>query len=134
MGSAGVTGLDHASVIVTDPVRARAFYSGLLGLREIPMPKTFDFEVIWYDFGLQTVHLLVKDQPDTRSPRHFALKVADAKASREYFRAHKIPIQETTPIPGADRFFINDPDGNRIELIEWQRPYDPVADGMPPKT
>jgi len=40
-----------------------------------------------------------------------------------YFRAHGVGIQETTPIPGADRFFIHDPDGNRIELIQWQRPY-----------
>ena len=32
-------------------------------------------------------------------------------------------ITETTPIPGADRFFITDPDGNRIEIIEWFRPY-----------
>ncbi len=30
---------------------------------------------------------------------------------------------ETVPIPGADRFFIADPDGNRIELIEWKEPY-----------
>jgi len=28
-------------------------------------------------------------------------------------------MDEATPIPGADRFFIADPDGNRIELIEW---------------
>lgn len=130
MTNAGITGLDHASVIVTDPDRARAFYGGVLGLREIPMPRTFDFLVIWYDFGPQTIHLLVKKLPDTRSPRHFALKVRNALSSREHFRSLGIAIEETTPIPGADRFFVYDPDGNRIELIEWQRPYDPEIDGI----
>lgn len=130
MTNAGITGLDHASVIVTDPDRARAFYGGVLGLREIPMPRTFDFLVIWYDFGPQTIHLLVKKLPDPRSPRHFALKVRNAQSSREHFRSLGIAIEETTPIPGADRFFVYDPDGNRIELIEWQRPYDPEIDGI----
>jgi len=34
-----------------------------------------------------------------------------------------IAVQETTLIPGADRFFIHDPDGNRIEIVQWLRPY-----------
>ena len=38
-----------------------------------------------------------------------------------------MPLEETTPIPGADRFFIADPDGNRIEIIQWLRSYDPAA-------
>lgn len=132
MLAAGVTGLDHVSVIITDPDRARAFYGNLLGLREIPMPKTFNFQVLWYDLGNQTLHLLVKEKPDTISPRHFALKVEDAKTSRDFFRSRGIPIQETTLIPGADRFFIYDPDGNRIEMIQWLKPYDPLTDGVPP--
>ncbi len=41
-----------------------------------------------------------------------------------------VPVEETTPIPGADRFFIRDPDQNRIEIIQWHRPYDPEADGF----
>ena len=127
--SAGITGLDHVSVIVTDPGRSRDFYGRILGLREIPQPKTFSFQVIWYDFGPRQLHLLVKNEPDTRSPRHFALKVEDAEASRKYFRGLGITPAETTPIPGADRFFVYDPDGNRIELIQWLRPYDPEKDG-----
>ncbi len=60
----------------------------VLGLQEIPKPKTFDFVALWFDLGDgQTLHLLQKPQPDTRSPRHFALAVRDAKAAREHFRA-----------------------------------------------
>jgi hypothetical protein len=34
-----------------------------------------------------------------------------------------VAIEETVKIPGAERFFVFDPDGNRIELIEWQIPW-----------
>ena len=40
-----------------------------------------------------------------------------------------MPIQEATKIPGADRFFVFDPDGNRIEVIQWLEPYNPAVSG-----
>jgi len=122
--------LDHCSVLVTDLAKSRAFYVGVLGLKEIPKPRTFDFVALWFDLGGgQTLHLLQKPQPDTHSPRHFALRVADAKRAREHFRSRAVDIQETGPIPHCDRFFVSDPDGNRIELIQWIEPYDPASSG-----
>ena len=118
-----VTKLDHVSVLITDVDRSRRFYRDILGLREIHSPRTFDFVVLWFEIDGQHVHLLLKDQADTQSPRHFALRVSDVGAARRYFQGLGIPTQETTLIPGADRFFIHDPDGNRIEIIQWLRPY-----------
>ncbi|HZY85823.1 MAG TPA: VOC family protein [Gemmataceae bacterium] len=129
MSGPRVTQIDHVSVIITEVERSRRFYRDLLGLTEVAKPKTFDFVVLWFDLGNQQLHLLLKDRPDTISPRHFALRVADCAAARAYFRSNGVATQETTPIPGADRFFIADPDGNRIEIIQWQRPYDPAASG-----
>src|SRR5262249_35428723 len=43
MSAIRFTHLDHCSVIITDLARARAFYSGVLGLKEIAKPRTFDF-------------------------------------------------------------------------------------------
>src|SRR5258708_39354660 len=117
MSAFKVTQIDHVSVIITEVERSRRFYRDLLGLKEINKPRTFDFVVVWFDLGNQHLHLLLKDRADSISPRHFALRVASAAAAREHFRAHGIAMQETTPIPGAERFFINDPDGNRIEII-----------------
>jgi glyoxylase I family protein len=122
--------LDHCSILITDMARSRQFYGELLGLREINRPKTFDFKVVWYNLGDEHIHLIVKDRPDTESPRHFALRVADVAAARAYFQSRGVPIQETTPIPGADRFFIFDPDGNRIEIIQGLQRFDPVTDGV----
>jgi glyoxylase I family protein len=118
-----VSQLDHCSVIITNVERSRRFYRDVLGLKEINKPRTFDFIVLWFQLGDTQVHLLLQEKADSRSPRHFALRVADVAAARAYFRGQGISIQETTPIPGADRFFIADPDGNRIEIIQWLRPY-----------
>jgi catechol 2,3-dioxygenase-like lactoylglutathione lyase family enzyme len=115
--------IDHCSMVMTDVGRTRRFYGDVLGLTEIHKPRTFDFMVLWFDLGNQHLHLLLQDRADPRSPRHVALRVGDAAAARRYFQAHDIATEETTPIPGADRFFIADPDGNRIEIIQWLRPY-----------
>jgi catechol 2,3-dioxygenase-like lactoylglutathione lyase family enzyme len=125
-----LTSIDHVSVVITDLERSRHFYRDVLGLTEIAKPKTFDFKVLWFDLGGgQTLHMLLKDDQDTISPRHFCLRVADARSAREYFRRGGVSILETTPIPGADRFFIADPDGNRIEIMHWLTPYDPRESG-----
>jgi catechol 2,3-dioxygenase-like lactoylglutathione lyase family enzyme len=123
-----VTQIDHCSVIITDVERSRHFYRDVLQLREIPKPRTFDFVVLWFDLGNQHLHLLLKERPDSISARHVALRVANAALARAYLRERGVATQETTRIPGADRFFISDPDGNRIEIIEWRQPYDPAAE------
>lgn len=122
-----VNNLDHVTVIITDLERSRKFYRDVLGLREVPPPYTFDFVVLWFEVGHQFLHLLHKPQADTISPRHFALAVEDIGAARDRCRAHGLAMEETTRIPNADRFFIRDPDGNRIEVIHWSTPYDPAA-------
>jgi glyoxylase I family protein len=124
-----VTHIDHCSVIVTDVAASRHFYGELLGLREVPAPKSFDFVALWYDLGGTYLHLLLKPERDTVSPRHFCLHVSDIAAARAHVTARGIRIDETVKIPGAERFFIRDPDGNRIEVLQWESKYDPDRDG-----
>lgn len=129
MSAIRFTHLDHCSVIVTDVVRSREFYSRVLGLKEIPAPKEFDFVAIWYDLGGTYLHLLLKPQRDTFSPRHFCLSTPDVQVARAHMAALGVPIEETVKIAAADRFFVRDPDGNRIEILQWERPYVPESDG-----
>jgi catechol 2,3-dioxygenase-like lactoylglutathione lyase family enzyme len=129
MSGLRLTQIDHVSVLITNLERSRAFYRDLLGLKEIAKPRTFDFSVLWFDLGNQQLHLLLKPHPDAVSPRHFALRVQDARSARSWFHEHGIATDETTPIPHCDRFFIFDPDGNRIEIIQWLEPYDPARSG-----
>jgi len=124
-----VAQLDHVTVLITNVETARHFYGTQLGLREIAPPKTFDFIAIWSDLGGVYLHLLLKDKPDTISSRHFCIRVSDIVAAREVVRAQGIGIDETVKIPSAERFFVRDPDGNRIEILQWERPYNPDTDG-----
>ena len=124
-----ITQIDHVSVLITDVERSRLFYRDLLGLKEIAKPRTFSFIALWFELGNQQLHLLKKPEPDTRSPRHFAFRVADVKAARAYITERGVAVEETTLIPDCDRFFIHDPDGNRIEVIQWLEPYDPARSG-----
>src|SRR5262245_20200506 len=96
-----ISQIDHSSVIITDVDRSRRFYRDVLGLKEIHKPRTFDFVVLWFDLGNMHIHLLLKEQADTISPRHFALRVADAANARKHFRDQGVATQETTAIPGA---------------------------------
>lgn len=68
------------------------------------------------------------DEPDTISPRHFAIHVDDVRAARETLAAKGVEIRETVPIAGADRFFIADPSGNNLELIQWFRRWDDLSE------
>ena len=129
MSAIRFTHIDHCSIIVTNVARSRDFYGRVLGLKEIAAPKEFDFVAIWYDLGGTYIHLLQKAQADTISPRHFCLHTPDAKAARAYFAGLGVPIDETVKIAAADRFFVRDPDGNRIEVLQWERPYEPEKDG-----
>lgn len=118
-----LTGIHHHSVPVQDMERAVAFYRDVLGLTEIPIPSTFPaagLHVRWFQIGAQQIHLLPAQESEPPSPRHVALAVDNAQAARTFLQTRGIQMEETTPIPGADRFFIADPDGNRIELIEWR--------------
>lgn len=122
-----ISGIHHCSIKVTDMERAVRFYSEVLGLQEVEIPSTFTpagIHVRWFVLGDEQIHLMPADAPDQLSSRHFALHVDDARAAREQLQSHGVEFQETTVIPGADRLFIHDPDGNLIELIEWKVPYE----------
>jgi catechol 2,3-dioxygenase-like lactoylglutathione lyase family enzyme len=110
---------------VTDLDRAKQFYGGVLGLRELPRPP-FPFGGAWYRVGgSQELHLIV--YPDAKlvrrttriDPRdgHFALRVASYGQALARLRAHGIECLEAPDnlTPWA-QIYVTDPDGNVIEL------------------
>lgn len=120
-----VEALHHAAVIVTDVDRAKRFYGGVLGLRELPRPD-FGFGGVWYRVGAhQELHLIV--YPEARTVRgttaidgrdgHVALRVGSYARTLDHLRAHGIACRELpdNPTPYA-QIYVTDPDGNVIEL------------------
>lgn len=102
--------------------QVRAFYGGILGLREIAVPATLhQQELVWYQAGDDELHLVAEDNADnTNSGRHLCLEVDDLAALRERLGSSGVEIQEATPIPGRPRLFVLDPFGNGIEFTEFQ--------------
>lgn len=125
--------IQHCSLVVQNLERAAAFYRDVLGLTEIQIPSTFKpagLNVRWFRLGSQQIHILLGNENQPNSQHHMALQVDDAQAARVWMKEKDIDIEETILIPNADRFFVRDPDGNLIEIIEWEEEYPniPVSD------
>jgi len=98
---------------------ARAFYSGLLGLREITPPRSLQsLSVLWFGIGDGSeLHSFVEDaMGQDRSGRHFCLAVDDVEDLRDRLEAAGLIVVGDVPIPDRPRYFIRDPFGNLIEL------------------
>jgi len=113
-----IEAIDHVTVQVTDVPRAKAFYGKLLGLEEMERPKSFDFPGAWYRAGTAVVHLVSQEKGEPEGRHHFCLWVADIKEAFKTLHDAGQAVQWDTrrKIPGIARFFIRDPDGNRIEF------------------
>jgi catechol 2,3-dioxygenase-like lactoylglutathione lyase family enzyme len=98
---------------------ARAFYTGHLGLREIPKPEPLRIRGgVWFDAGGLDIHLSVEEQRGKAdAQRHFGLECSDVDGLRASLKATGVEIDDGRPAPWK-RFFVRDPFGNRIEIHE----------------
>ena len=116
-------GIDH--VLLSIPRggedQARAFYGGILGLREVPKPPPLDTHGgCWFVSPANeamSIHLGVEEPFAPARKAHVALLIGDLDALREAMRAGGIETIEDAEI-GVRRFYAFDPFGNRLELID----------------
>lgn len=124
---ANITGLLHASLLIADVDRSRAFYEGVLGLEPYPARPELGFPGVWYDLGGGQIHLLCLANPDpvTGRPehggrdRHTALAVADWAGLKAALDGAGVAY--TLSRSGRRALFVRDPDGNALELVETFR-------------
>ncbi len=97
--------------------QARAFYTHILGLTEVPPPQALKaLDLVWYRLGDQELHLIAEEpRPDT-SGRHFCIEVDDLMSIRQCLIDAGYVPEDTIDIPGRPRFFCRDPFGNSIEF------------------
>lgn len=50
-----------------------------------------------------------------------AFEVMNIEGLKEHLKCNGIGIVEDNKLPGADRFYISDPFGNRLEMLERQK-------------
>lgn len=104
---------------------ARRFYSGILGLEEIPPPRSIqELDLVWFRLGETELHLFAEEPAgQDRSGRHFCMAVDDLDAVRSRLEAAGVPVVGTIPIPGRPRYFVRDPFGNMIEICTIEGDY-----------
>jgi glyoxylase I family protein len=110
----------HTAIRVSNLEQAEYFYGTVLGLEKVD--RTLKYPGAWYQLGATQIHLIA-DAPFTQSLQnaeklgrnpHFALGVADLEAAKEQLAAHGYATQMSAS--GRAALFIQDPDGNVIEL------------------
>jgi len=119
-----VVSLLHASLLVADLARSRAFYEGVLGLTPSPARPAMSFDGVWYDVGAGQIHLINLPNPDPVSgrpehggrDRHIALGVVGLDALQA--RLDAAGLAYTRSRSGRAALFLRDPDGNALELVE----------------
>lgn len=98
---------------------AEEFYCGVLGLevREKP-PVLAARGGRWFACGDVQVHLGVEEAFRPARKAHPALRIAGFDELLASLRARGIEWRANGELPGARRVYVDDPFGNRIELIE----------------
>jgi catechol 2,3-dioxygenase-like lactoylglutathione lyase family enzyme len=117
-----INGLNHITIEVSDLQVAIDFYCNILGLTELPTPDAVkDYGIIWFDLNDgRALHLVQNKGVSQTGKAHFAITVENIEAWRKFLEGKNVEIfSPMFKLYNAERFFLKDPSGNRIELIKW---------------
>jgi catechol 2,3-dioxygenase-like lactoylglutathione lyase family enzyme len=112
----------HTAILVSDLEQAEHFYGTVLGLSKVD--RSLKYPGAWYQLGAVQVHLILdasfspslqNREKWGRNP-HLAFAVDNVQAAKERLLAHGYVVQLSAS--GRSALFIQDPDGNVIELGE----------------
>lgn len=116
-----VAQIDHIQIAAPEgcETAARYFYGSILGMKEIEKPPALRARGgCWFECGSQQVHIGVERDFRAAKKAHPAFAVHHLDELRETLRARGAEVVEDDNLPGARRFYAEDPWGNRLEFIE----------------
>jgi catechol 2,3-dioxygenase-like lactoylglutathione lyase family enzyme len=113
--------LDH--VLLAMPTArendARAFYEGLLGIPEKAKPPHLAPRGgCWFEDGNVKIHLGVENDFKPARKAHPAFIVDNLQELVGNLEREGYRVVEDIPLEGFDRKYVDDPFGNRIELMQ----------------
>jgi catechol 2,3-dioxygenase-like lactoylglutathione lyase family enzyme len=98
---------------------ARSFYAGVLGLTEKPKPPRLAVRGgVWFEQGGLKIHLGVESDFRPAKKAHPALLIEGLDELIIRCEQAGVQIVWDEPLEGFRRAYVNDPFGNRIELME----------------
>ena len=113
--------LDHVQLAMPPKGEevARAFYGRALGIDEVAKPPHLAARGgCWFERGTLKVHLGVEADFRRARKAHPAFIVSDLAALIATLKSQGHSVVEDQPLEGYDRVYVDDPFGNRIELME----------------
>lgn len=117
--------IDHVQLAAPENCedRARTFYGELLGFQEIEKPALLRKRGgVWFQLGSVQVHIGVEKDFRAAKKAHPAFQVTNIDSMIRYLHGEGLEPQVDNSLPGANRFYIADPFGNRLEFLEWVDP------------
>lgn len=115
-------GLDHvqlAAPVGCEDV-ARRFFGDILGMEEIEKPEGLRKRGgVWFRCGTHQIHIGVEPSFTPAKKAHPAIHVRNLCGLKERIIGYGISVKDDELLPGADRFYVDDPFGNRLEFLEW---------------
>ncbi|ALC90827.1 glyoxalase [Bacillus sp. FJAT-18017] len=101
---------------------ARKFYSEILGFSEVDKPPVLKKKGgAWFQTGSIQLHIGVEEPFVPAKKAHPAFEVGKLEELKEHLKRQGIEVIEDDNLPGAKRFFVSDPFGNRLEFLEWMK-------------
>jgi len=116
-----ILAIDHVQLAMPEggEEAARGFYTGLLGIAETPKPAHLAKRGgCWFEQGALKVHLGVEKTFQPAKKAHPAFIVENLPALKQKLAAAGSALRDDEPLEGYDRIYVEDPFGNRLELME----------------
>jgi catechol 2,3-dioxygenase-like lactoylglutathione lyase family enzyme len=117
----GIVRLEHVQLAMPagrEP-EAVAFYEGLLGIPQVPKPPHLAVRGgCWFERGDLKVHLGVEEPFRPAAKTHPAFLVDDVRGLLARLTDAGCTVRDDEPLEGYDRAYVDDPFGNRIELMQ----------------
>lgn len=116
-----IVAIDHVQLALPEggEDRARAFYTGILGISEIPKPPHLAKRGgVWFEDGALKIHLGVEKDFRPAKKAHPALRVEGLADLLVKLRTAGCEVTDDEPLEGYERAYVSDPFGNRVELLE----------------
>jgi len=112
--------LDHVQLAMPEGAeeRATAFYEGVLGIPQVPKPPELAARGgCWFERDGLRVHLGVEKDFRPAQKAHPAFAVNGIDAMCEALEGAGHSVRSVEEVPGMPQRFVDDPFGNRIELV-----------------